>query len=266
MSDMTQTGGCVDLCPPVRNRYFYGKMLDVFHFDLEQFYFNNKRWMLNRLVTGYGVVCGLNVLLGHDKQSIIVAPGVAIDRCGREIVVAQSSPPQSLPAPSAAGTTAAPQQQQAMAPGEFCDNGSYVHVNLCYHECNSDPVPALGGDCDTQSVCSPGSIRERYEIEIVPGKLPPASTASRLQDIVSNGQINYPALANFISNPCPCPPDDCCIPLANVRIPDPGQPYAYDPSSIDITIRPIVYSNDLLYDLILAITNQTQTQSRGGKP
>jgi len=39
----------------VRNRYFYGKLLDVFHFELEQNYLNAKRWLLTRLVTGYGV-------------------------------------------------------------------------------------------------------------------------------------------------------------------------------------------------------------------
>jgi hypothetical protein len=265
MSDKTQAVGCVDLCPPVRNRYFYGKMLDVYHFDLEQTYFNCKRWMLNRLVTGYGVVCGLNVLLCQDKPSIVVTPGVAIDRCGREIVVANTSPPQALQAPSAPNSVGAP-AQSSMSPGECCDDGSYVHVMLCYHECNSDPVPALGGDCDTQSVCSPGSIRERYEIEIVQGKLPPASTASRLQNIISNGQIDYPALASFVSGPCPCPPDDCCIPLANIRVPDPGQPYTYNATDVDISIRPIVYTNDLLYDMILALMNQSQSQARGGKP
>lgn len=267
MSGKTQAGTCVDLFPPVRNRYFYGKMLDVFHFELEQNYFNSKRWMLNRLIAGYGVICGLNVQLGQDKQSALICPGVAIDRCGREILVAQQSPAYGLPAPSPASAGSSSGQPQPVPPaGDCCDTGSYVHVMICYHECDSDPVPALGRDCDTQSVCSSGSIRERYEIEVLPGKLPPASTVSQVQDIITNGQINYPALANFVSGPCPCPPDDCCIPLANIRIPDPGQPYIYDPVGIDITVRPIVYSNDLLYGLILALMNQGQSQSRGGKP
>ena len=80
-----------------RNRYFYGKLLDVFHLELEQEYFNSKRWLLNRLITGPGVVCGLNVTLTDDKESIIVQPGLAIDRCGREIIVTKPSRPVSLP-------------------------------------------------------------------------------------------------------------------------------------------------------------------------
>src|SRR5262249_52570807 len=84
-----------DLHAPVRNKYFYGKLLDVYHLELEQQYFTNKRWLLNRLVTGPGVVCGLRVEL--TDAGVVILPGLAIDRCGREIIVAQPSKPQPLP-------------------------------------------------------------------------------------------------------------------------------------------------------------------------
>jgi hypothetical protein len=86
-----------DLMPVDRNNYFYGKLLDVFHLEMEQKYFNSKRWLLNRLVTGPGVVCGLRVELTDDGKSVILNPGLAIDRCGREIVVANPSAPYPLP-------------------------------------------------------------------------------------------------------------------------------------------------------------------------
>lgn len=270
MSTNVQPCDCVEMCPPVRNRYFYGKLLDVVHFELEQEYFNYKRRMLNRLVTGYGVACGLSVQLVQGTQSVQVLPGVAIDKCGREIVVCAPSNPIALPPPPGAGTAvtpaAAPPTGPVIAPPpppDYCD-GNYVHLSLCYHECQSDPVPALGGDCDTNGLCSPGSIREGYSVEIEPGKLMPAATTSRIQDVISGGQINYAALANYVTNPCPALPADCCIPLANIHIPDPGG--TYDPASIDITCRPLVYTNDLLYELILAFMNQGQNQARGGKP
>lgn len=274
MATYTQTCDCVEMCPPVRNRYFYGKLLDVVNFELEQNYFNSKRWMLNRLVTGYGVVCGLSVQLAKDNQSVIVQPGLAIDKCGREIVVCAPSDPISLPAPpsppapttSTTGGTGSPSAGGAASPGSpgDCCDGAYVHLSICYHECPSDPVPAMGGDCDDHGLCSPGSIRERYALELDDGKLAPASNNSRVQDLISNGQINYGALANYITNPCVTLPVECCIPLANILIPDPGG--SYDQSSIDITVRPIVYTNDLLYELILAFMNQGQSQARGGKP
>ena len=44
-----------------RNNFFYGKMMTVRDFFAEQFYFNEKRWLINRMVLGWGVVCGLDV-------------------------------------------------------------------------------------------------------------------------------------------------------------------------------------------------------------
>ena len=62
----------LNLQTAVRNRYFYMKLLDVYHFELETNYLNDKRWLLNRLVFGYGVVCGLDVKCGPDDNTIIV--------------------------------------------------------------------------------------------------------------------------------------------------------------------------------------------------
>ena len=290
MSTNCITVPCVDTCPPVRNRFFYGKLLDVFHFDLEQNYFNSKRRMLNRLVTGYGVVCGLNVLLAPDGQSVVVTPGVAIDKCGREIVVCKQtcalplqapSTPTGSGSPSGGGTSdgTSTQPTPAGAPPAATtaggtssgDNGcpdtgpgNCNYLSICYHECLTDPSPALGGDCDSQAMCTPGSIREGYCLKLTPGKLCPTSTISRLQTVVSGGVINYAALATYVTNlSCTEPASDCCIPLANIPIPT--APSGYTQSSIDISVRPIVYTLDMLYDLLLALTSQNQQQLRGGK-
>lgn len=124
----------------------------------------------------------------------------------------------------------------------------------------------MGGDCDTQALCAPGAIRESYRIEVKEGKCNSARTTSRITDIIVNGSLNYAALANFVTsqgcqNGCS---DCCCIPLANIRIPDPGQ--TYDPAnSIDISVRPICYTNDLLYEMILAM-RPGQSQTPAGKP
>jgi len=280
-------GDCCDVCPPVRNRYFYGKLLDVFHFDLEQSYFNSKRQLLNRLISGYGVICGMNVQLGGDQQSIIVTPGIAIDKCGHEVMICEPSVPVQLPAPPPApnpppaanpvgpnvpGTNLGPSNPPAPAansgpaPGtDGWDCGKFLRVSLCYQECPSDPVPTMGGDCDEHPACSPGSIRESYRIEVCPGKFQPARTTSRIADVIAGGTVNYAALVNYVTNmncASPCPVR--CLPLANIRIPDPGQ--TYDPNkSIDLSIRPICYTNDLLYQMILAM-QPGQSQALAGKP
>ena len=42
-----------------RNNYYYGKLMTVRDFLDEQRYFNEKRWLINRMISGWGVVCGL---------------------------------------------------------------------------------------------------------------------------------------------------------------------------------------------------------------
>lgn len=72
--------------PFERNRYFYGKLLSVDDFVLEQRYMNDKRRMVNRFLFGAGVVAGLYVV-EVDEQKISVEAGIAFDSWGREIVV-----------------------------------------------------------------------------------------------------------------------------------------------------------------------------------
>jgi hypothetical protein len=234
----------------VRNRYFYGKLLDVLDFEREQDYFNGKRWLLNRLVTGYGVICGLDVQAGKDNSSVWVAPGVAIDKWGRELIVTKSCQ-VDIPA-------ATPPAK----PYEPCD-AEYVNVSLCYHECEADPVPAFGGDCDQSATCSPGSIRERYELLVRPGKLPEVNSDCSIPDLISGTRINYPALVDYVSGTCPERPDDPCIPLANVELLQPPD----TTFKINIAVRPIVFTNDLLHDLMVCLTNKSTAseQARGTK-
>ncbi len=227
-----------------RNRYVYGKLLDVYHFELEQDYFNSKRWLINRLVCGYGVICGLDVHVRRDGRSIEVTRGVAIDKWGREIVVPGTSQPVPLPESPA----------HAARPHDECEDEDAVHVCICYHECLADPVPVLQGECCDGPVCTPGSICERYSIEFRQGRIPAIDTDCPVPDLVSGNRINYPALANYVSGDCPEPPEDPCIVLANIDLPDPGKPL--DADAINIAVRPIVYGNDLLHDFLVCLTGR----------
>lgn len=75
-----------------RNKYFYGKLMTVRDFELEQEYFNGKRYLLNRLVYGKGLLFGFSNLEllqeRSDEVSILFRDGgVALDSLGREIIV-----------------------------------------------------------------------------------------------------------------------------------------------------------------------------------
>lgn len=76
----------ISLLPFERNNYFKGKRLSADSFEVEQKYLNDKRRLINRFAGGFGVVCGLDTVSVTDDK-ISVEAGVAIDGCGREIVV-----------------------------------------------------------------------------------------------------------------------------------------------------------------------------------
>jgi hypothetical protein len=224
---------------PVRNRFFFGKKLDVLQFEREQNYFNAKRWLLNRLVSGFGVVCGLNVIWADrsKRDAILVRPGLAIDKWGREIIVSHDSMPVKV-APPAKGET---------RPGDEL----FVYICLEYLECEADPAPVLSSECNGGQRCMPDTIQERYKIKVVPGRAPELGRRCQIPDLADDdtGEIDYEIMAKWISEKCPPLAEDPCIPLAEIEFDEHGHCEA-----IDITVRPIVYTNDLLFEMIKAIT------------
>lgn len=247
-----------------RNSYFYGMLLDVYHFERETNYHNAKRWLINRLVLGYGVVCGLDVLPGREGNQILITPGVAIDKWGREIIVPKQIGPIAIPdelMPRPGGQY----EEQARHIKQEPEEEGCVQVLICYHECESDPIPVLAGDCNNSQPCAPSTIREQYRVSFEEGCAEPYHAECRIPDVISGGRIDYATLAKWVSLPCPEPPRDPCILLANVRLPDLEEGHHCDPDNIDITVRPIVYSNDLLFELLLAAVTEAPRQRQQWK-
>ncbi|MCD7829580.1 MAG: immunoglobulin domain-containing protein [Clostridiales bacterium] len=75
--------------PIERNRYFYGKLLTVRDFEVEQRYNCSKRELLNRVLQGAGVVCGFGVS-ASDDSTLMIESGFALDYQGREIVLPET--------------------------------------------------------------------------------------------------------------------------------------------------------------------------------
>lgn len=78
-----------------RNRYFTGKYMTARDFAVEQEYFLSRHRLHTRLLHGWGVACGLGVTLHPDEECdgwVIVGPGIAIDCCGRELILKERTP------------------------------------------------------------------------------------------------------------------------------------------------------------------------------
>jgi hypothetical protein len=230
--------------PFERNRYFYGKMMDVLQFRMETDYHNAKRWMINHQVFGWGVVCGLDVNRGAEDFDLVVEPGIAFDKAGREIVV---------PTP---WRIAVPQAVVKKADTCCPDEGwAVVQVLLCYHECYADPAPSLAGECE--SPCEAGAIREGFRVTFSERAAPPVNMRCRVDNLFSEGRLDYETLVQWVTNRgCrPVPADrDACVPLANVYFHfDDG---AWRLDHVDIMVRRIVFTNRLISDLIPCITGE----------
>ena len=74
-----------------RNRYFTGKPMAARDFTDEQEYFLSRNRLHNRLLHGWGVVCGLQVGYHPRRECrdrwIVVTGGIALDCCGRELIL-----------------------------------------------------------------------------------------------------------------------------------------------------------------------------------
>lgn len=68
-----------------RINFFHGRLLSADDLAHEQQQARARQWLHNRLLHGHGVVTGLEVTVVGDH--VEVAPGVALDPLGREIVL-----------------------------------------------------------------------------------------------------------------------------------------------------------------------------------
>lgn len=243
--DTTMNG---KVAPFERNHYFYGKLMDVTQFEKEQRYFNHKRLLLNRHGLGSGIVCGLNVVPG-DEGAIIITKGFAIDEKGREIVILQdlTVDPHRLT------------DEHGVQMGEPIEQGS-VNICLAYAETKADPVPVLVPDCDTPGNCAHSTVLEGFRILIQHAEVvAPAPPACQLGGfpLPADGGLHTLLCDRIGGLPLEQAAGTSCLVLARVTLP-------LGDNSIDIHVgRRLIYSNALLYELILCLSERVEKLAQG---
>jgi hypothetical protein len=232
-TDLTQ------LLAPERNRYFYGLMLDAERLQQEQDYFNRKRFLLNRFVSGGGVVCGLGLNFDASKNTLTLGPGMAIDPGGREVMVPASTPVDITKLTDAQGKPTGPVPAAAT-----------ILISLAYAEHNIDPVPVLVPDCDNPNDCAPSTIEENFHILVTlasTAPAPPAGCPFPSFPLPPDAGLQA-AVAGQIAGAYSPPPSDKSIALGRLTLP--GGPLDA------VSDRPVVYDNSLLYRLIVCLAEQ----------
>lgn len=120
-----------------RNRYFVGRLLGAEDFEQEQHYLLEKARRHNRLLHGWGIVCGLLVRPGPAESEVTVEPGYALDPRGDEILVEDE------------------------VTVDLCERTERpLYLAIRYAECATHPIP--GGESVEYS-----RVRETFVIDIV---------------------------------------------------------------------------------------------------
>lgn len=220
-----------------RNNYFHGKLMTVRDFFAEQCYFNEKRWLINRMINGWGVVCGLDVVA--RKEKIFVSPGLAIDCCGREILVCEEQEVELVPQESQCEKI---KQERPRKERKFI-------ICLQYFECKTEPVSLPPIACDQKEKCEFNRIRDSFKITVLPYTEQEYQRQPYCPQTKAEKEKNlHQYLCDRLRQEgCPECPEPSCVILAIVTLDKDGNLIG-EPDQC--SRRRLVYNNPLLYDLI----------------
>jgi len=247
-------------------------------FFAEQNYFNKKRSLISRMALGWGIVCGLDVLQpDQNVNEFFIMPGVAIDCCGREILISED----------------VPKENRILAQGEIasiCKSGAGTPIQdedillICleYADCKTEQVDIHPSECGQEAKTEYNRIRDSFRIVLRKegdvniskpyGKHCPLSEMKVKKDAAH--ESFHKCIDSKLKEGCPeCTERDYIV-LArlishkdinadkSISKPEEGQestaeqPQPNKIYELDHHFeRRLVYSNPLLYDLIHCIHN-----------
>ena len=227
-----------------RNRYFYGKMLTVRDFEVEQKYGIEKNHLINRLILGEGIVRGLEVEdIELQKQreeyflKIKLSQGVALDCYGHEIVVSKNI-----------------SEKLEVEPG----GTKYIYIE--YKEEEKEPIPNFANGSSDEINYS-NRVEETFDISI--SSEPPEEVEEETVLDVNNESLDelvqeyYDKYLREYSEH-----KNYRLLLAVVDISEEGKTKINTEETEKY--RKIVYSNAMLYDLISKLSSDTPATVNSG--
>ncbi len=154
-----------------RTRFFAGQILGPDDLTQDQMYFREKHRRHNRMLHGWGVVCGACVRRGQTNCEVIVEPGYIIGPWGDEIVIdrdvvvdlCRQGAGEQL---GCCGESLDPWCNDTRAE---CREGT-MYLAVRYAECQARPVRSTGGGCGCgcdDDGCEYSRIRDSFAIKVL---------------------------------------------------------------------------------------------------
>lgn len=203
-----------------RPRYFPRQLMTPEEMTLEQTYFRDRMRRHNRLLHGWGVVCGVEGRQALDENgepqpwTVQISPGYVLDCDGNEILI-----PETVTYDLRREALNGKNVRGGYEDDPWCSDvpvdrpiGETVYLAVCYDECETRPVrihPA-GCGCDDAG-CENSRIRETFVVKVLT-RLP---EAYRDMDPRPLGRFEP---CEMVSE-CPCCTGDPCVIIADI-IPD----------------------------------------------
>lgn len=226
-----------------RVKWFSRQLVTMQDMKDEQNYHREKRKNHNRLLHGWGTVCGLEVTAAPTAANpwqVEIGLGYALDPCGEEIYVADGfTLDLAQCGPGAATDPCEPGLLRAPAP----TTGNQTIVAIKYAECLAQPVLAMPAGCACEDEnCEYSRIREGFEIGCLT-ELPP-----------SHQPLPGPTLCDLVTGQalpvCPPCPADPWVVLAQVNLPaSPATDIVQE--NIDPTVRRMLYPVWMLQEQLI---------------
>jgi hypothetical protein len=198
-----KASSCVGLTALERVHFFPRQLVTAADLTQEQNYYRNKLRRHNRLLHGWGIVCGAVVSISDDNTSAaeaIVAPGYILGPYGDEIVIDRSI---TLDLDAYISSDCLDEPCNDDPQNGVQDLGNY-YIAVKYAECMSKPVQVNTGVCGCDELqCEYSRIRDHYEFGL-------------LTELPSTYDPMPAQVTDYCQESCPLCPGDPWVILAAV--------------------------------------------------
>jgi hypothetical protein len=201
-----------------RTRFFPRQLVEPDDLNQVTRYFVEQRRRHNRLLHGWGVVCGVRVRHGKEPCTVLVEPGYLLGPFGDDIVVgAEVEVNVCNEGPNGSSVTSCEDVDR------WCTDlpaprrpGQPLYLAIKYDECNARPVRVQPGGCGCdESACEYSRVRDGYQIKLLT-QLPPAFVdmkPPKFEDF-----LKCPPDKDACGRGCPPCPDEPWIILADIHL------------------------------------------------
>ncbi len=145
-----------------RGKYFHGMLMTDRDFTEEQRYHIEKRKLHNRMLHGWGVVCGLGMTKKDDNKSIIIDSGLALDCKGNEIFVCRKYELELSKLSKIRNSSSTQSSAGGCGPEIRTENKWYIVMRYCEKGTDQALVYAAATSECKGTVCNASRIQEGF--------------------------------------------------------------------------------------------------------